>query len=213
MTALYPPPQPDVFGQILSAAHVRGALLSTIQLWSPTYIAEVSATSGIAMAPFGTWEAIYDNRALPPDQTAACWVTCTTTNPRMPPERQGNGTYRAWWLAEANIVAYGLAWDQAADLISLYMAAVRSAVIQHRDLGGFADDTRWLGEATKEVEHSPNRTIETGVVQFRVTVNGMTQDGFGPAAPSTASLTQPGPTILTTPVTIASQPVTINVSV
>lgn len=193
----WPPPNPDVFGQILTAREVRQALLTTIEYWSTTYIAEVAAITGLSMAPFGSWEAIYDVRALPADETAACWVTCRTTNPKRPPQRQGTGIWWGHWLAEANIVAYGGNWDEAADLIAAYLGAVRTLVLQHKSLGGFATDTVWMGEATKEIEHTPRRTIETGVVQFDITVAGLSCEGFGPAEPLTAPGTQPGPTVET----------------
>lgn len=204
----FPPATPDIYGQILSARDVRQALLNTIQTWSPQYIAEIATVTGLPLQPFGSWEAVYDNRALPPDQTAACWTTCTTTDPKRPPRRQGDGIYSTVWIADANIVCYGTTWDEAADLIAAYTSAVRALTVQQGSLGGFASNTRWLGEASKEIEHQRTRTVQVATISFAVTVNGTVNTLTGPATPTppTPPGTSGGPTVATTSVTVDAYP-------
>jgi hypothetical protein len=200
----FPPDAPDVYGQVLSAYDVRQALLETIQTWSPQYITEIASVKAVTMAPFGLWEAIPENRALPPDLTAACWTTCTTTDPKRPPQRQGDGTYAAVWVADANIVLFGTDWQTTVDLIANYSAAVRALVLQHGSLGGFAVTTKWLGEASKELEHQRTRTVQLAVISFAVTVQGAVNTLVGPTTPTppTPPGTSGGPTVATANVTV-----------
>lgn len=204
----FPPSAPDVYDQVLDASDVRRALLATIQLWSPQYIAEIASVKGLTMAQFGSWEAQYDNRALAPDLTVACWTTCTTTDPKRPPHRQGDGTYSAVWIADANLQLYGQDWQQATDLIAAYTAAVRALVLQHGSLGGFASNTRWLGEASKEIEHQRTRTVQVAVITFAVTVEGAVNTLVGPKVPTDPSApgTSGGPTVASTSVTVNAYP-------
>jgi hypothetical protein len=102
------------------------------------------------------------------------------------------------WVANAHLVIAGTSWDEAEDRMALYMAAVRTAVLQNRSLGGLAVNTRWVGEATKVMNTSARRTEETGVIQFSVTVNGVVNDRTGPTSPLTQPGTQASPTINTT---------------
>lgn len=205
----FPPDSPDIYGTVLSARDVRQALLATIQTWSAQYIAEIASITGLNLQPFGSWEAVYDNRALPPDQTAACWATCLTTDPKRPPHREGDGTYTAVWIADANIVCYGTSWDEAADLVGAYTSAVRALVLQHGSLGGFASNTRWLGEASKEIEHQRTRTVQVATASFAVTVTGAVNTLVGPKTPSPATPpgTSGGPTVASTSVAVADYPV------
>lgn len=204
----FPAESPDVYGQVLSARDVRQALLQTIQTWSADYIAEMASVTGLPMAQFGTWEATYEHRTVAPDLTAACWTTCTTTDPKHPPLRQGDGTYSAVWIADANLQIYGQDWAQAADLVAAYTAAVRAAVLQHGSLGGFASATRWLGEASKEIEHQALRTVQVAVISFAVTVEGAVNSLAGPKTPTDPATpgASGGPTVDQVDITITDFP-------
>lgn len=198
---------PDVFGPIKGAGTVRQALQATIDLWSATYIAEVSAAVAVPMEPFEHWDQLYTDRALPADLTATCWTTCFTTDPKTLPTRQGDGTWRARWLAQANLVVNGENWDTAADLMGWYMAAVRTLILQHRSLGGVVIDTVWIGEAMRPGQTSAARTVQTGVIQFAVTVDRMAVDSLGPAAVDTNPGDPGNPTVDQVSATLIKEPV------
>lgn len=197
MSVIWPPLQPDAFGPITTLRDVRTALQSTIETWSATYINELAYQTGIVVEPFEYWERIYTDRELPAGVTATCWSTCWTTDPRKPPVKQGNGVYMGHFLAQANIVVYDLDWQTAADRMAVYLAAVRTAVLQHGSLGDVAGSTGWIGEAVKEDTRQTNRTVETGVIQFSVTVQNLVTTRGRPTLNQLPGTPDPTPTITT----------------
>lgn len=202
----FPAVTPDIYGPLIGAPYASRAMLDTIQAWSPWYIAEVGARFGITdvLVPFEHWDALYDVRAMPAGLTAACWVSAPNTDPKNPPELQGDGTYWATWLVDANIVARGLEWDQTGYMLQAYALAVRSLVVQHRSLGGLVTNTAWQGEGYKEIEHTARRTTGYAVVRFAVKVNGVTSVSAGPRTLPTSGppATDTNPTIDDVTVTI-----------
>ena len=205
----FPPQTPDIFGPIITGRDVRLALDTTIQSWAPTYLPDLANLSGLTITGFGSWEAQYQNRALPAGEQVACWSTCAGTDPKHPPLRQGDGTYSAVWLAQSNLVVYGKDWAEAADLMAVYMAAVRAAAVQHGSLGGFATSTRWIGETTKEMEHQATRTVQGGIVLFGILVDGAVNALAGPktlpSGPPVAPGTSAGPTVDEVSVTVEKE--------
>ena len=197
---------PDIFGPILGPRDVRRALQATLANWADTYIAEMAQRTDTPMVAVGEWDAVWEDRALPADLTPAVWATCWSTDPKMTPRRNGDGTWRAFYIAQANIALYGEDWAAAADLMGLYLAALRSCVLQNRDLGGFATDTMWLGEAVHEMERQTRRTVEVGVAQFRVTVDDVVDDNLGPRSPGTPPGTGGNPTVDQVNVTLDEYP-------
>lgn len=204
----FPPTSPDIFGPIVTSRDVRQALRDTIRLWATSYIDVMAARSGLDLPPIGHWEAIYEDRAMPADQQVACWVTTVGTDPKHPPTRQGDGTYLATWLAQANLVIYGRSWDEAHDRMALYSAAIRAAVAQHGSLGGFASATVWLGDATQERERQRTRTVLVGIVLFRITVNGAVNTADGPKTAPAPPGASGGPTVDQVNITINKEPIT-----
>jgi hypothetical protein len=203
----FPPVTPDIFGPIVSAGEVADAMETTLQTWSATYIAEMAARTGLnQMQPFGSWEAVYEYRALPADLSAACWVLVPTTDPRRTPAKQGDGTYRAVFIAQVNLVVFGTDWRSSRDLVYAYAAAVNAAVLQHGSLGGFASNTRWLGGSTKEIDHQRVRTIQAATLGYAVTVENVVDTNTGPAS-SVPPGTSSGPTVETVNVQVDDYPV------
>lgn len=200
----FPEIEPDVYGPQVGFREVRQALLTTIQTWSAAYIAEMASRTGLTMPDFGTWEAVYANRALPADLTPACWATCAMTDPRHAPERQGDGTWSARFIADANLVIYGEDWQQSVDLVGAYLTAVRTLVLQHSTLGGLASTSQWVGESSMEEEHQRTRTVQVARASFAVTVLGVANSLAGPKTVPAPPGTSAGPTVATTEITLTN---------
>jgi hypothetical protein len=189
MTTPYPLPTTDLFGGLAGAAEVRQAMVTTLKLWTPTYIAEVAARTGLTMRPFEDWKLRPEYRTLPVNNSPACLITCLGTLGE--PAIRGNGSAYAVWTVEVSIVVFGDDWETTADLTGHYTTALRAAVLQHRDLGGFAGSTKWLGEKYTEIEHSSTRTLGVAVIHFAVAVDHVVDVTTGPATPTSPNTLPP----------------------
>ena len=189
MTTAFPLPTPDIFGPILSTADIRKAVLSTLQAWTPTYVAAMASRSGLVLLPFEDWKLRPEYRTLPVNNSPACLVTCLGT--ASTPQRRGNGDVMAVWTIEVLVVVFGDDWEATSDLVGYYTAAVRTALEQHRDLGGVASATQWLGEKYTEIEHSSTRTLGGAVIHFAVTTEHVLNYQAGPATPTSPLVLSP----------------------
>lgn len=210
----FTPPTPDysaeagyvadtAMGPIVSASHVRDAVERTLQLWIPTYVDEIGRQVGKTLLPFEAWEVQPDYRTMPVDLSPACIVNVPGTTKKIP-DRHGDGTYRAYWRVEVDVILYGQFWMETADLCGWYQSAVRAALVQHGSLGGFATSTLWQGETYGQLEHTASRTLGAGRSLFEVVVDPVVNAYLGPAVPP-SDPTQPqpqSPLVETTSVTV-----------
>jgi hypothetical protein len=199
----FPPYTPDVFGPLIGDAEVRAAVKATIALWSGVYIAEKATQTGLTLKPIEDWKVLPEYRTLPIGDDPACWVTCLGTQGK--PRPAGDGRIAVDYLTEVSVLVWGTGtWEDASDLVSHYATAVRSALVQHRALGGFATSTSWLGGKGMPVEHSSTRTLMVHVSHYLVTVTNTVNALAGPATPT--SPTGSGPTVQTTHTSVNRTP-------
>lgn len=187
----FPLPLPDSLGAMVGADDVRDAVKATVDLWSPYYVGIVSQRLAAAgriggagqnpnpLPNFGTWVNEPSFRSIGTGQPAAYLVTVSGTVGK--PHLQGNGQTLACYRAQVQVQTFGTSWQEAADLTSWYAKAVRWSVGQHRSLGGFANNTAWIGESYSAVEHSSSRTEGRVVVGFDVTIGDVMDVNRGPA--------------------------------
>jgi hypothetical protein len=194
----WPPYTPDVFGPLVSTGDVRDAVKSTLQLWTPGYIAEIAERKAITLPPFEDWTVRPEYRSLPTTAAPACMVTCPGTLKQ--PERQGGGEYIAYFGVQVSVVVWGADWEPTEDTTGYYSTAVVASLLQHPSLGDFAEGVEWLGTRYGEVEHSSTRTLGAAQINFSVAVNNVVNASAGPASP-----TAPGPL----PPTVESASVTV----
>jgi hypothetical protein len=182
----------DAYGPLLGADTARDAIKATLQLWTPSYIAAISAARGLpasgagSMKPVQDWTIRPEYRTLPVSSSPAILVTCPGTVKGKAPTIHGDGNIRADWLTEVSIVVFGDDWEPTADLTTRYATAVRAAILQHRSLNGVALNTVWLGEQYAEVEHSSTRTLGVAVIHFAVTLDAVMNVQAGPITPPIA---------------------------
>jgi len=204
----------DVYGPLYGGHSVQEAVYNTLQEWLPSYVAEFNRNLGsnVLKEPF-EYRHRPDYRTLPRDASAAVLITVPGTIGL--PETLQEST-RVNWRVEAMIFVYGTKdWQETEALTQAYTACVRACIIQHRDLGGFAETTLWDGEEYMEGEHSGTRTTGVGHVRFAVTVgNAMKMNGGVPLPQFAATGAvdypttfppSPAPTVTSTRITVGEQ--------
>jgi hypothetical protein len=181
----------DEYGPVFGAAHVQIAVVNTLQKWLPTYIAAANRNIGseVLFAPID-YRHRPDYRTLPKSSnTVALLVTVpgTASEPITQPSN-----IRTHYRVEVAIFVYGSKdWQETEALTQAYGAMVRTCLIQHRDLGHFAEGTKWEGEEYKEGDHASGRTIGLGNERFIVTLTSVMNPMGGPPAPQFAATGTP----------------------
>jgi len=162
----------DVYGPMLGGHSVQEAVYNTLQTWLSTYIAEFNRKVGSTVL-FDPIEYRHrpDYRTLPKNAGAAILVTVPGTFGQ--PEVYSDSV-RAEWKVEIMVFVYGTKdWQETEALTHAYTTVVRAAILQHRDLMGFATGTTWESEQYLEGEHSSTRTTGVGHIVFGVVVGNV----------------------------------------
>jgi hypothetical protein len=181
-----------IFGSIITGSDVEAAVRTTVQRWQGDYLAEIAEQHGRArgdLPRFRSFLTTLDLDKFSEDQTPACLVVAPGTVEL--PEKWSE-KYLARWAVGVGCVVSGQDEANTYELISLYAAAVRAMIVQHKSLGGFAENTVWASERYDELATSDLRTIAAGTVQFYVDVKDVVDTTLGPTTPSVDSTVPPG---------------------
>lgn len=198
----WPPLAPDLFGDLVTGGDVRDAVKATIQLWHPTYVAEINSRKGLSLLDFEDFDVRPEFRTLASNNSPACMVTCRGTSGK--PRRGGDGTIGVPWTVEVDIVAWLPSWEDAEDAIGCYATAVVALLLQHPGLGGVADGLDWLSYRYSIGGHESTRTLGLGVLLFEVNTPQALRAAGGPATPGDPT-TAP-PTVTSTHISIEERP-------
>jgi hypothetical protein len=178
-------------GDIVTGSDVQRAMTDTVKMWSPDYLAEVGEQSGRGrgdLPGFRSYVTLVDLSKFSEDQIPTCVVVAPGTNGV---ERRSGG-YVVEWLCGVGCVVSGQNSENTYELGTLYVAAVRALVVQHKSLGGFAEDISWTGERYDELDSNEIRTITAGVAQFSVFVSSAVDPALGLTVPSVDATIPPG---------------------
>jgi hypothetical protein len=184
-----------LWGPLVTVGDVRRAMESTLQLWLPATLAEVARRQGVeprdVKVPV-TWLRLGDPDDFPMDQLPG--VLITSPGVTGTPARDENGRWSATWQVFVTVLARETSFERVADLVGLYTAAVRLAVLQNRSLGGFASGCRWVGEdyVPGGRDRKTRRTLGAGLKVFDVDVDDVADDTAGPLLPPDDPYIEPG---------------------
>lgn len=187
---------PNTFGEVVGGHSVQEALYHTMEKWVPTYIYEINRHLGsdVLRVP-KKYRQRPENKPLSPGYDPNVLVNVPGTIHE--PEVEQHAT-RVHWEAEIGIFIYGSAdWQHTQALTYAYGTAIRTAILQHRDLGGLAETTHWVSEKYLEGEHNSSRTTGCAYLTFDVEIHNAVDQYGGPALPQwTAEGNKIGPNLL-----------------
>ncbi len=193
---------PDVYGATYGGHSVQEAMYRTLDAWLPTYINEFNRQTGggqqiLNIPKRYSLEPEYRYLSRARDAQVLVVVKGTVGEP----ERFGNGQIRSVWEAEASVVLAGTkSWEETQALTYGYGVCVRTAIMQHRSLDGFAQLTQWMSERYLKMDHVAGRTLGMAVVDFEVIVeNSMNTNGGPPLPQFAAEGENTGPTLTEQP--------------
>ncbi len=183
----------NIFGPIVTGKMVRTAMRKHLQLWMPTYLAEVARDDGRKPLPvFRSWVSSLDmpDGRFAEDQIPCCVIVAPGLVDD--PVKMKSGYIVRWGVSVGAVIA-GQDRENTFDLSELYAAAIRAAVLHKPSLGGFSNGTDWLGERYDDIPNAMQRTLGAGTVQFSVEVQTALLPRGGPAEPLLDVNTDPGP--------------------
>ena len=172
----------DVYGPIFGGNSVQESVYNTLEKWLPAYIAETNRQlGGDILQVVKEYRHRPEYRTLP--KNVQCAILVIVPGTAGTPKNYQEFT-RANWKVEIDAFIYGTKdWQETQALTSAYAACIRTCIIQHRDLGGFAETSKWMGETYYEGEHSATRTTGMAKINFEITVgNNVTPFGGTPVA-------------------------------
>lgn len=176
------------FGQIVTAAQVEAAVISTLRTYLPHYLAEVERQSGAepAIATPRTYRVWTESDTWPSDQLPAVIVACPGTSDT----RRTAGGYEADWDVRVGVIVRTSDQASTRRLAGIYAAATRAVLVQRPALGGRALATVWTGE---EIDSEPDsgQTWGLGTTRVVVTVPQVVDPDQGPTWPDGPDVPDP----------------------
>lgn len=161
----------SLFGIIKTGGDVEQAVISHLEEWVTTYLAEIERQQGIPPKSLPTvdhWVSTNEFRKWAEEQTPVGVVISPGISDD--PVKDGEGTYRAKWHVGIAVVIKGRNRAEVSENAKLYAAAVRGAMLQHRSLGGFARGVEWKDETYTDVPTKSERTMGSAQSVFEIEV-------------------------------------------
>lgn len=178
-------PYVSPIGPIITGRDCELAALGTLRKWSPTYLAEAERQTGRTVGSLPRirgWTTAPDFEKWPEDQLPC--VLLISPGLVDVPNPDGQGFYRARFsLGLAAIVSTSQA-DETADLAKLYCATLRTCLLQHQSLEGFANGVTWLDENYDDLPSIDDRSLGAGKAIFGVEVSNISRRWQGPPTPA-----------------------------
>lgn len=172
----------SIFEPIVDGGMVEAAARDTIQEWIETYLAEVERQRGLkprSLPKPRSYSVATVLEKWPEDQLPAVVLVSTGIADR--PRRKGSGGYDVPWALGIGVVVSARNQEAANSLAKRYTAAIRTLLLQHPSMGGFATGVEWMDESFDDVPAEKRRTLAGGIVTFRVDIANAVNAQGGPA--------------------------------
>lgn len=176
---------PDMFGPIVSGGDVEDAVLDTLRIWIKTYMHHMEDRQGIdrdtypgikSYSTHSTFETIPGDDFLP-------LIVVVSPGLNSPPVKEGDGKFRATWSVGVVIVVSSNSQEAVRKLVMTYAAAIRTCLIQKRDLGGISRGVVWDDEGYDDIPTEDSRSIMAARLYFSIEADGVAQAFTGPLHP------------------------------
>lgn len=134
---------------IVDRRTVERKVLDHLQVWMIPYLAAIERYHGIPKRSLATpksWRIEPQFTKRPEDTMPFVAVVSTGISPGKPPQRDGDGIVRAWWVVAIGAVVAASTDQGAKDLSGYYGAGIRMMMNQMPELGGWAAGVQWNDE-------------------------------------------------------------------
>lgn len=175
----------DIYGGSVDSWAVEEAFKATLQAWLSAHLRHQEEIKGLpprALPSPRSWPTRAALDLVVEDQMPAVAIVSPGTIGDH--SRDQRGAYRVTWRIETAIAIAGRHETEGRMIASMYLAAIRDAMVQNQTLDGFAELCRWTGPDN----HTPLATVakDQRVIystEFAVTVRDVVNDTLGPVDP------------------------------
>lgn len=174
----------NIFGNIVRRDQVEQGVLDTVEKWIDTYLCEVERNAGLTVRSLPRPKSFERENSFnlePDDQLPAIKIVSPGTGSK--PIKASRGQYRSYWNISVTVVAVSTP-DSVRDLAGYYVAAIRTLLLQHQDLGGIGAGIDWTGDKYDDEPDPFRRTVASGSVQLEVEVDNVLTSAAGPVTPN-----------------------------
>jgi hypothetical protein len=179
---------------LITRGYVEKNMLAHLQAQLESYLARVERLEGLLPGTISTpksWEVINEFTRYPEEMMPFVAVISPGINPGRPPYREGDGSVKAWWMLAIGAVVSTRKERESKDLAGYYGAAIRGAVMEQPELGGWASGVDWDDEKYDDFPRVTERTIAAVRLVFTVEVENVV-NVFGAPRHYDGSLIIPG---------------------
>lgn len=190
----------DLFGLSIDGDDVEAALLAHLRKWMPSYIGNVVREKdpegelwpeGVApVEEFSVKHAAAEN--WPADRLPM--LLAHSPGYAAPPKFEGDGRATGYFLVNLSAIAQGVDMADTKKLARVYASAAAMAIVQHPDLGGFANDTAWMDLKNFPISKGleAERSLMAVALVLVIEVHGIMNAFAGPDAPLEDPSKSPG---------------------
>lgn len=174
-------------GPLLTRDDIELGMLTHVQTWLVTYLAEVERQKGLAPRTIATpksWEVVNEYTRYPEEQMPFVAVISPGRAPSKP-LIDGDGQVTAWWNLALGAIVATRDEKSAKVLAGYYGAAMRGLVMQMPMLGGWASGVEWTEERYDDFPRVTERTMAAVRLGFTVEVESVLSIYTAPRDPST----------------------------
>jgi hypothetical protein len=177
-------PFASAIGPIVTGAEVEQAALDVLRRWSSTYLAHLEVQHGLepgALPRLRAWTTAPEFEKWPEDQLPAVLLVSPGISEEPLPD--GAGYYRVRFSLGVAVIVSAASLADTARLAKWYGAVMRTILLQHQSLEGFAGGITWVDENYDDVPSEDTRTLGASQSIFAVEVRGFARRWNGPATP------------------------------
>lgn len=154
-------------GAVFAIHQLRSAATDVLQAWLPAALVDVARQTGIdeTTVPFPrSWVRVASWDNVREDQQPVVYVTSTGTVGEV--DRRAGGVADATWRLAVLAAVRGSDYDQTAERASIYGAAIRNVLTQHRPYIEGLSSIRWVGDSYDVYASTSQRTWAGALVEF-----------------------------------------------
>lgn len=153
--------------EIVAVHQLRDAARTVLQAWLPTALHDVAGQAGVDVPPSPrTWRRVATFDQVPEAQVPVVFVAAPSTTSTT---LRRSTDYTASWELQVVAALRGRDYEQTAERVSVYAAAIRAVMLQ-RPLGINVAAVRWQGEVYDEMPAVAQRTWAAAMLSFEVDV-------------------------------------------
>ncbi|CAB4197380.1 hypothetical protein UFOVP1313_9 [uncultured Caudovirales phage] len=184
-----------VWGPLVTEVDVDLAVVTTLRLWLPMYLAQAERERDLAAGTLARPKAGAYTNTIEDDEFhdhPLPAIIVTTANTTAAPAQASDSSYEGAWRVMVSSVVRGRTPPETRAVAALFSASVRRVLTQQASLGGLSSEVVWVSSGLQPVYDNTDqgRYIAAGMNEFVVYVDNVLAPELGPGG---APYTPPDP--------------------